>query len=71
MDLGACSCSMYTLLRDAHGVVMDPMMVRQIAVDAVADPRTVVRVLRGEQVRGQVGARIRARLVELGLCDAE
>jgi hypothetical protein len=41
--------------------------VRAIAVRASADPRTVVKVLRGEVVRGLPGDRIRRELQQLGI----
>jgi hypothetical protein len=43
-----------------HGV--DEALARQVAAITFADIRTVRRVLRGERVRGFVGARIRAEL---------
>ncbi len=50
-----------------HGVgqmqhVIDELLAREVAIATHADVRTVRRVLRGEPVRGLVGARIRAEL---------
>jgi hypothetical protein len=59
--------AMVTLPHQVSSTDLDTMVVRQIAVDALADPRTVRRVLRGQNVRGHVGERIRARLAELGM----
>jgi hypothetical protein len=44
--------------------------VRELAVAASADPRTVVRVLRGERVRGLADARIRRVLKKRGIVKA-
>ena len=38
---------------------VDTAMIRRLAVEADADPRTVRRVLRGERVRGMVDRRVR------------
>lgn len=50
---------------------LDAATVRQIAVLASVDPRTVLRALRGEPVRGMPGHRIRAVLQAEGLLPAE
>mgnify|MGYP001558932370 CR=1 FL=1 len=42
-------------------------LIREIAVLASADPRTVRRVLRGERALGMVDDRIRRVLVERGI----
>jgi hypothetical protein len=41
---------------------MDQLTVREIAWEAQCDPRTVLRELRGERVRGIVGDRLRRAL---------
>lgn len=46
---------------------IDAATARRLAVKAHCDPRTVVRVLQGETVRGDAGNRARAALVEEGL----
>lgn len=43
--------------------------VRQLAVEANVDPRTIVRVLRGEEVKGNAGDRARAACVKAGLLE--
>jgi hypothetical protein len=42
--------------------VIDELLAREVATAIHADVRTVRRVMRGEAVRGLVGARIRAEL---------
>jgi hypothetical protein len=42
--------------------VIDELVAREVVAAAHADVRTVRRVMRGEPVRGLVGARIRAEL---------
>jgi hypothetical protein len=42
--------------------VVDEVLAREVAAAVLADVRTVRRVLRGQSVRGLVGARIRAEL---------
>ena len=42
--------------------IIDELLARQVAAAAMADIRTVRRALRGERVRGFVGARILAEL---------
>jgi hypothetical protein len=44
-----------------------PHLVRSIAVEASADPRTVRRVLEGERAKGMVDDRIRAVLAQRGI----
>lgn len=61
---------MYITKDDLSDDRVDMLLVRRVAVDAVADPRTVLRVVQGARVRGQVGARIRARLANLDLPSA-
>ena len=39
----------------------------RLAADANVDPRTVLRVLRGEKVRGDAGERVRAVLAAHGV----
>jgi len=46
---------------------IDRARLRQLAVTASADPRTVLRVLRGEPVRGLAYYRIRDVLLAEGL----
>ena len=41
---------------------VEEITVREIAVEAGADPRSVRKVLRGEDVRGVAGVRIRRAL---------
>ena len=40
---------------------------RRLAVEAQVDPRTILRLARGGNVRGMAGERARAALAELGL----
>ncbi|KYF87532.1 hypothetical protein BE17_07250 [Sorangium cellulosum] len=40
---------------------------RQLAVKADVDPRTIAKVLRSEDVRGMAGHRARRALIEAGL----
>ena len=57
-----------------HGATVSPLMehdidevlAREVAAATLTDVRTVRRVLRGERVRGLVGARIRAELERRG-----
>jgi hypothetical protein len=42
--------------------VVDEVLAREVAAAVLADVRTVRRFLRGQPVRGLVGARIRAEL---------
>lgn len=42
--------------------VIDELLAREVAAATHSDVRTVRRVMRGEPVRGLVGARIRAEL---------
>jgi hypothetical protein len=46
---------------------IDPWLVREISAAASVDPRSVLRELRGEHVRGLSGARVRRVLRERGL----
>jgi len=48
-------------------ITIDRARLRQLSVKASADPRTVLRVLRGEPVRGLPYYRIRDVLIEEGL----
>ena len=43
--------------------------VRRIAVEAICDPRTVERFLRGEEIKDGSEIRIRAAMVRCGLED--
>lgn len=45
---------------------IDAAVLRRLAVSADADPRTVMRVLRGDLVRGMVRERIARVLIEEG-----
>lgn len=51
--------------------VIDEVLARQVASAVLADVRTVRHVLRGESVRGVVGARIRAELTRRLTLDLE
>ena len=51
----------------AHGVDLPLSKLREIAVLATADPRTVARVIRGETVLPLPAGRIRAVLKRLGM----
>jgi hypothetical protein len=44
--------------------------IRRVAVEASADPRTVRKVLTGQEVRGMAEARVRQALAKLGLAGA-
>lgn len=44
---------------------------RKLAVEASVDPRTILAVLDGRQVRGMAGERARKVLVEAGLLKDE
>ncbi|WP_437983727.1 hypothetical protein [Sorangium sp. So ce117] len=46
---------------------VDTATLRQLAVKAEADPRTVAKMLRNEVVRGVAGQRVRRTLIEAGL----
>lgn len=46
---------------------VDTMTVRRLALEALADTRSVAKELRGERVRGVVGERIRHVLDQHGL----
>ena len=46
---------------------LDTATIRRIAVESDSDPRSVVKVLRGDRVRGMVGHRIREVLSRRGL----
>src|SRR5690606_7126945 len=48
-------------------VGLDGATIREISVEAEADPRTVMRLLRGEEVRGLPARRILRALLALGL----
>lgn len=50
---------------------IDAASARRLAVKAVCDPRTIMRVLQGMSVRGDAGNRARAVLVEAGYLRAE
>lgn len=45
----------------------DPIQLKRIALEASVDPRTLRRVLRGEEVRGMAGYRAREALAARGL----
>ena len=49
-----------------HREPPDAAIIREIAVVAQVDPRTIRRVLAGASVRGMAGRRARAALVEAG-----
>lgn len=52
--------------------LVDELTRREIAVEARCDPRSVLRELRGERVRGVVGERIRRALRARSLpCSAD
>ncbi|WP_437647308.1 hypothetical protein [Sorangium sp. So ce362] len=46
---------------------IDKATQRRLAVAADCDPRTVVKVFRGERVKGMSGERARKALIEAGL----
>lgn len=48
----------------------DKATVRELAVKASCDPRTILKVLRGEAVRGMAGHRARAAVLALDLLPA-
>ena len=50
------------MLKRMNKLLIDELLARQVAATVLADVRTVRRVIRGEWVRGLVGARIRAEL---------
>jgi hypothetical protein len=50
------------IVRAMNQQVVDEVLAREVATAVLADVRTVRRVLRGQPVRGLVGARIRAEL---------
>jgi hypothetical protein len=77
---GGQECFVRPLLREASPCgtvaamkqhVIDEVLAREVASAVLADVRTVRRVLRGESVRGLVGARIRAELARRLAADAE
>ena len=47
-------------------IKLDTSTLRLLAVRASCDPRTILRVARGEVVRGMAGRRARAALIALG-----
>lgn len=49
--------------------IVDTATRRRIAVLVGADERTVDKVLRGERVRGDVGVRIQAFLIDCGIAE--
>lgn len=49
---------------------IDAATLRKLAVASESDPRSVRRVLAGEEVRGLAGHRVRRVLVEAGLLPA-
>ena len=65
------------LIADSAIVVMekperiDTSVVRALAVQCSADPRSIVRVLKGLPVKGMAGARITRILTEIGILDDE
>jgi hypothetical protein len=52
----------FGMVRSMNQPVADEVLAREVAAAVLADVRTVRRVLRGERVRGLVGARIRAEI---------
>lgn len=48
-------------------LIVGAALLRALAVEASADPRTVARVLRGERVRGMADERIRRALEVRGI----
>jgi hypothetical protein len=50
------------ILCDMSNPIVDELLARQVAAVVMADVRTVRRAIRGEGVRGFVGARIQAEL---------
>ena len=50
---------------------LDAATARTLAVEASCDPRTIIRVFRGEQVRGMAGDRARAVLLAHGLLNTK
>lgn len=48
----------------------DAALLRQLAVSASVDPRTVAKALRGERVRGMAGRRVNRALAAAGLLPA-
>jgi hypothetical protein len=48
---------------------LDAGTARQLAVEANVDPRSIIRVLQGQIVRGSAGARATAALKRAGLLD--
>ncbi len=50
---------------------VDLATVRELAVQASVDPRSIQRVLAGEPVRGMAGHRARRVLQEAGLLEPE
>jgi hypothetical protein len=77
MDAAVAADSTPTLVnepRAAVGVdksparaVLDEATRRRLAVEIGCDPRSLAKLLRGEEVRGLAGHRIRAGLIERGL----
>jgi hypothetical protein len=57
--------------RDDTRTEPDQAMLRELAVKAGVDPRTILNVLRGKAVRGMPGRRAREVLVERGLLPAD
>lgn len=56
-------------LGDAHtkpSPRLDAATARRLAVQASCDPRTLVRILAGEPVKGLAGERARAALIKAG-----
>jgi hypothetical protein len=52
---------------EAQARTIDKATQRRLAVAADCDPRTIVKVFRGERVKGMAGERARKALIEAGL----